>query len=377
LHFSIPASLRAASKLANLSLWIPTPLVKKILVGITLFYLTRFFFLNFVFYELLSSKFIFQNPFKCTKYHFFMKAVKPIKLKEGMKVSELVDGMQDMGFGAGKINHASNIMKKMFSDSKCRIFLGLAGAMVPAGMKLIVLDMLDDVDVLVVTGATLTHDLIEALGDEHYLIEQPFDDKSLNRKGLDRMYNVVMKNKVYEKLENFFISNWEKFKECKTIKELIWKIGELCPGTSENCILKKCYEKRISLFCPALADSGIGLMIWGRKASGKDIFIDAFEDMKEIIDLAWTSGRSGIIYVGGGVPKNFIQQALQFSKGADYGIQITTDSPEPGGSSGAPLVEGISWGKLKKNADFVDVRCDATIALPLILSAARGKSKIS
>jgi deoxyhypusine synthase len=266
-------------------------------------------------------------------------------------------------------------MNKMFSDSKCKIFVGLAGAMVPAGMKFIILDMLDDVDVLVTTGATLTHDLIEALGDEHYLIDEPFDDKTLHRKGLDRMYNVVMKNKVYEKLENFFNLNWEKFKECKTIRELIWKIGELCPGSSENCILKKCYEKKIPLFCPALADSGIGLMIWGRKAAGKEIFIDAFEDMKEIIDIAWTAGRSGIVYVGGGVPKNFIQQALQFSKGADYGIQITTDSPEPGGSSGAPLKEGISWGKLKKNADFVDVRCDATIALPLILGSARDKAK--
>jgi deoxyhypusine synthase len=318
-----------------------------------------------------------QKSFKPPLYRLFMKSVKPIRMKPDMKISELVDDMENAGFGAGKINHASRIMGKMFFDSKCKVFLGLAGAMVPAGMKLIILDMLDNVDVLVTTGATLTHDLIEALGDEHYLIEEPFDDSSLNRKHLDRMYNVVMKNKVYEKLENFFNVNWDKFKECKTIKELIWKLGELCPGNSENCILKKCYEKRIPLFCPALADSGIGLMIWGRKAAGKEIFIDAFEDMKEIIDIAWTAGRSGIIYVGGGVPKNFIQQALQFSKGADYGIQITTDSPEPGGSSGAPLKEGISWGKMNKKADFIDVRCDATIALPLILGAVREKIKIA
>jgi deoxyhypusine synthase len=302
-----------------------------------------------------------------------MKSVKPIKIKEDMKVSELVGEMENVGFGAGKINKASQIMEKMFSDSGCKIFLGLAGAMVPAGMKLVILEMLDDVDVIVTTGATLTHDLIEALGDEHYLVDEPFDDQSLHRKGLDRMYNVVMKNKVYERLENFFTSNWAKFQECKTIKEFVWKIGELCPGTSENCILKKCYERKIPIFCPALADSGIGLMIWGRKASGKEISIDAFEDMKEIIDFAWTSKKSGIIYIGGGVPKNFIQQALQFSKGADYGIQITTDSPEPGGSSGAPLKEGISWGKLKKNADFIDVRCDATIALPLIVGALKSK----
>ncbi|MCL6500762.1 MAG: deoxyhypusine synthase family protein, partial [Candidatus Pacearchaeota archaeon] len=74
-------------------------------------------------------------------------------------------------------------------------------------------------------------------------------------------------------------------------------------------------------------------------------------------------------YIGGGVPKNYIQQALQFAKPADYGIQITTDRPEPGGSSGAPLREGISWGKLSSRAEFVDVFCDATIALPLLYAA--------
>ena len=94
----------------------------------------------------------------------------------------------------------------------------------------------------------------------------------------------------------------------------------------------------------------------------------AFDDMNEIIDFAWKEKSKGVIYVGGGVPKNFIQQSLQFSSGADYGIQITTDQTSPGGSSGAPLEEGKSWGKLKVKAKYVDVFCDATIALPLIFS---------
>ena len=348
-----------------------------------------------------------------------MRKVEPIKIRENMKVSELVGEMEDMGFGAGAVNRASEIMKKMFLDKECEIFFGVAGAMVPAGMKNIILDMLERTDVFVTTGANLTHDLIEALGDSHYLIDRPFDDSKLNEHGLDRIYNVVMKNEVYEKLENFFEVNWDKFKGCKNIKELIWKIGEILsesttsPTTAPNLcslrsqidktdneknpsiinseksratlerenlnpkmsILQKCYEKKIPVFCPALADSGIGLMIWGRKAAGKEIFIDAFEDMKEIIDFAWTSKKNGIIYVGGGTPKNFIQQSLQFAKGADYGIQITTDRTEPGGSSGAPLQEGVSWGKMKEKADFVDVFCDATIALPLIYGAVKDKIK--
>ena len=302
-----------------------------------------------------------------------MRKIKGLKLNKGMKVSDLVERMGGVGFGARSVSQASVILKKMKSDKDCKIFFGQAGAMVPAGMKGVILDMLDFTDVFVCTGATLTHDLIEALGFNHFFIdskEGDFDDEDLNKKGLDRMYNVAMPNSVYGKLEDFFEENWEVLKWCKTIKEFLWKIGEICPGTAEDCILKKCYEKKIPLFCPALADSGIGLMIWGKKVAGKDIFIDAFEDMKEIIDISWTAKKRGIIYVGGGVPKNFIQQSLQFSKGAQYGIQITTDRAEPGGSSGASLKEGISWGKMESNADFVDVNCDATIALPLILAGA-------
>jgi len=297
-----------------------------------------------------------------------MKPVEPIRIKENMSVKELVDSMKDAGFGAGKIAEAARIMKKMFDDKECKVFLGIAGAMVPAGMKEVIMDLLDNTHVFVTTGANLTHDLIESLGDRHYLGDSNVNDEELNKQGLDRIYNVFMKNDVYEKLEKFFETNFDKFKECTNIREFLWKIGEICPGPG---ILKKCWEKKIPLFCPAIADCGIGLMIWGRTSSGKKLNIDAFADIDEIIKLAWDAKKAGVIYLSGGVPKNYIQQSLQFSKGASYGIQITMDRAESGGSSGAPLREGISWGKMKPNADFVDVPCDATIALPLILAAVK------
>lgn len=307
--------------------------------------------------------------FKLTQEKINMEPIKHIKTEKNMKVSDLVRSMENAGFGAGKIGKASKIMRKMFDDKKCTVFLGIAGAMVPAGMKQIIIDLLDDTEVFVTTGANLTHDLIESLGENHYQGEEFVDDKKLNDEKIDRIYNVFMKNEVYEKLEDFFEKNFSEFVKCKTIKELLWKIGELAP---KEGILKKCFEKKIPIFCPGVADSGIGLMMWGRIAEGKGkTSIDVFEDMKEIIDLAWTSEKTGVIYIGGGLPKNFIQQSLQFSKGADYGIQITTDRSEPGGSSGAPLKEGISWGKMNKDAEFVDVFCDATIALSLIFAGIR------
>jgi deoxyhypusine synthase len=297
-----------------------------------------------------------------------MEPVKSIKIKQGMKTSELVEQMKSAGFGARKIGKAAEIAKKMFSDKDCTVFCGLAGAMVPAGMKQIIIDLIQEekIQVLVTTGANLTHDLIEALGESHYHCDV-WDDEEFNKKGFDRIYNVLMKNQVYQRLEEFFEKNWDSLKQAKNIKEFIWRLGELLPNT--DSILRTCYEKNIPIFCPAIADSGIGLMVWGRLAKGKNISIDAFDDMKEIIDLAWTAKKRGVLYISGGVPKNFIQQSLQFSAGAEYGIQITIDRQESGGSSGAPLEEGKSWGKLKSNADFVDVNCDATIALPLIYAS--------
>ncbi|MEK6832992.1 MAG: deoxyhypusine synthase [Nanoarchaeota archaeon] len=299
-----------------------------------------------------------------------MKEIKPIRIKKDMKVSELVQEMNEAGFGAGKIAIASEIMKEMFDDKECKVFLGVAGAMVPAGMKEIILDILDKVDVFVTTGANLTHDLIESLGEKHYIGDENMDDSELNKEGFDRIYNVLMSNKVYEKLEDFFEKYFDELKECENIKEFILKIGEIISKSGGKGILAKCYEKKIAIFCPGIADSGIGLMMWGRVVLGKGkTKIDVFADMNEIIDIAWTSKKNGVIYIGGGLPKNFIQQSLQFSKGADYGIQITTDRAESGGSSGAPLKEGISWGKMKAKGKFIDVFCDATIALPLIYAS--------
>jgi len=302
-----------------------------------------------------------------------MKKIKHIKIERDMKVSDLVGEMGEVGFGAKKINEASGIFREMIQDKDCKVFFGLAGAMVPGGMKEIILDVLDSSDVFVTTGANLTHDFIEALGNSHFHCGEKIDDKELNKKGLDRIYNVLMKNEVYEQMESFFDEHWEEISKTKTIKEFLWKLGELL--NKEDCILTKCWKEKIPIFCPAIADSGIGLMVWGKKASGKNFDLPVFEDMKEIIDLAWTCKKSGVLYVGGGVPKNFIQQSLQFAKGADYGIQISTDRVEPGGSSGAPLKEGISWGKMNEKATFVDVFCDATIALPLILGYVKDDKK--
>ena len=305
-----------------------------------------------------------------------MKPVNHIKIKSGMSVNELVKQMDSAGvLGAGRLGKAANICEAMIKDKNCKVFLGLAGPLVPGGMREIIIDMIENrwVDAVVTTGATLTHDLGEALGYRHYQGKADADDAELHKKGLDRIYESYMPNKIYEGMEDFIAKNFDKLKGKKSIREFLWEIGRLTPSRS---ICKACFENKIPLFCPAISDSGIGLMVWGQLARGKAIETNAFEDLKEIIDISWTAKKTGIIYFGGGVPKNYIQQAMQFSKKASYGVQITMDRPEPGGSSGAELKEGISWGKMNPKAKFVDLICDATIAMPIIYAALKERIKV-
>ena len=305
-----------------------------------------------------------------------MKPVNQVKIDKILTVNELVKRMDGAGvLGVGRLGKAVNICEEMIKDKDCKVFLGLAGPLIPGGMREIIIDMIENkwVDVVVTTGATLTHDLGEALGYRHYQGSAEVNDEQLHKQGFDRVYESLMPNKIYEGMEDFIAKNFDSLKDKKSIKDFLWEIGRLTPKKS---ICKACFENKISLFCPAISDSGIGLMIWGHLARNKNVEVRAFEDLKEIIDISWTSKKAGVIYFGGGVPKNYIQQSMQLApKSALFGVQVTMDRPEPGGSSGAELREGISWGKMNPKAKFVDLICDATIAMPIIYAALKERIK--
>lgn len=302
-----------------------------------------------------------------------MEKVRHYTYRKDISIDEMLRQFENLGFQANKLAKTTNIIELMIKDKDCKVFLGVAGALVPGGMKDILVDMLNSgwIDVLVITGANLTHDLIEDLGYNHFIGHELMDDEKLNKKGFVRMYNTLMPNKAYKSLEDFFKKNWTEISAQKNIKEFLWTLGKLSPGDG---ILKICYNKKIPIFCPAISDSGIGLMVWGQLAQNKNIDVRVFEDLKEILDIAWTAKKTGVIYLGGGVPKNYIQQAMQFSKEANYGVQITIDRAEFGGSSGAELKEGISWGKLSPKAAHVNLNCDITIALPLIYTSLKERT---
>lgn len=307
-----------------------------------------------------------------------MRKVEQVDIKKKMTADNIVRQMAAAGvMGGGRLSKAADVLEEMIKDKDCRVFMGVAGAMVPGGMKNIIVEMLEQgwVDVLVITGANLTHDLAEALGYSHYQGQHTADDAELKKTGLDRIYDAYMPDKVYEGIGDFCQPILKKMVDKNVgVKELLWELGKnLRPVKGVKSILKTCASRKIPVFCPALSDSGLGLQVWTHNLSKKNkVRVSGFDDLDEIIGLAWTAKRVGVFYVGGGVPKNHVQQALQFSpKSASYAVQITTDRPEPGGSSGAELREGVSWGKLSSRARCANVCCDATIALPLIVASLR------
>ena len=306
-------------------------------------------------------------------------AVRGISVRRGMSVNELVCGMRGCAFGARRLAHAVDIYEEMLK-AKATKFLGLAGALVPAGMRPVLAEMLRlrFVDVLVTTGANLVHDILEALGEHHYFCceeercEGKERDAKLREQGVSRIYDVVVKDSAFAALEDFLHRTFEKLDHSRrySIRELLTEIGRNIKD--EGSILRVAFENGIPVFCPALADSIIGLHAFIFKQISP-LNVDAFEDLREINEIYCNASRAGVVILGGGVPKNFIlQTALVAPRGGfDYAIQITTKTPEDGSLSGATLEEAISWGKLRENAKAVTVYCDATIALPIIIAALR------
>lgn len=295
------------------------------------------------------------------------KKVNQFRINNDTDIVNLIENLKGTGFGAKRLALACEIYKEMIEDKDCVKFFGLAGAMVPVGMQQIIHDFIEEgfIDILVTTGANLTHDIAETLGYHHLQGEvhiESLDDIDLYEQEMNRIYDVFLPNKVYEGIEDF-VSKLKIPDNNMSVSGFLKFLGERIPDNPKS-ILKICAEKNVSIFCPAFTDSGLALQLGFHH---QQLNLNHFKDMLEMVNLAWDAKKAGICIIGGGVPKNFIFQSMQFCpNSADYAIQITMDRPEPGGLSGATLNEAMSWGKVNKNAKYSTVISDATIALPII-----------
>ncbi|MBN1166262.1 MAG: deoxyhypusine synthase [Methanospirillaceae archaeon] len=300
--------------------------------------------------------------------------VQQVHLTSGMSVDALIRAIGNAGaYNGGAMAEAVRIYETMLEDSGATRFLGLAGAMVPAGMGGIISDLIRDgyVDVLVSTGANLTHDIIEAIGCHHYKGSSSGNDVELRQSEINRIYDIYLPNDAFSVFEEFLQGSFGKLKPGSviSISDLLRHLG----GDLKSGILHTAVRKGIPIFCPAIQDSMIGLQFWLYNQTHR-VTVDAFADMKGIIDICFDAERAGALLIGGGVPKNFILQSMLMTEnGFSYAVQLTGDRPDLGGLSGATLDEARSWGKVEEDAETVTVYGDATITLPLLVAAVRGR----
>lgn len=319
------------------------------------------------------------------KDKYLSEPTEPIDVKE-RKISELTDAMLKTGFQGRKLAQAVSAWSAMLKEEDLAIFMGLSGAMVPAGMRKIIAHMIREryIDCLVTTGANLFHDIHEALGGKHYIGSHEADDPELYKCGIDRIYDVFAEEKRFRDIDRFiadFAGNLDA--DGYSTREFVHLLGEeVSKKGDKNSIIVSAYETGLPVFVPTIADSSIGIGLMLARRAGKSLLLDVIKDVDEITKMVEKSKKTGVVYVGGGVPKNFIQQtevAASISgsnvKGHDYAVQFTTDTPQYGGLSGCTFEEAVSWGKISTSAKKVLVHVDATIALPIIAHALLEKSK--
>jgi len=303
-----------------------------------------------------------------------MKHVKHMQLQAKMTVGKLVKEMNAAGvLGAGRIGKATELVTEMFSDPDCTVFLTLAGAMVPAGLRRVICDLIEreHVNILVTTGANMVHDMVEALGYRHGIGTFAAEDKKLKARKIGRIGDIYIQQEAFEALEKWLFKTLETIPEEKrqrlSAAELLYEIGKQIDDPES--ILATAAKKNVPIICPAFVDSIAGFQLW---VYGQDetIRIDPLLDVNALMDKVYEAKKVGIIILGGGFPKHFALFANTFREGVDLAVQITMDRPEPGGLSGASLEEAISWGKIKPDGKTVTVICDATIAFPIIIAAA-------
>ena len=312
---------------------------------------------------------------------YLKKPIRPFEVKNPMSIPVALNRMAETSFQGRNLGTAVEIWKEMLRTHST-IFLGLAGAMVPAGMKNVIGFLVKNrfIDCLVSTGANLFHDLAEALGKRHYKGSPQVDDTELQSLMIDRIYDTFAREDDFRVADEWISGFSKSLNHLRpyTTREFLYRLGEKLSGLGKkDGILVSAYKAGVPVYCPAIGDSSIGIALaTARCRDGKNIQFDVIKDVIETTIIATHTASTGVVYIGGGTPKNFIQQTEVTAsivgkkvEGHKYAIQITQDSPQWGGLSGCTFEEAQSWGKISKRARMVTVHADATIALPLLASA--------
>lgn len=301
--------------------------------------------------------------------------VNQINVESNMNVSDLIDNFDASGvLGAGRVASARNILVDMIQDKDMNVFMSLGGPLIPGGMRNVVSKMIKEghVNLIVSSGANLTHDLVEAFGGAHYRHEGK-DDEELNEEGIGRIADINVGSDDFTIFETEITKIFEKIaskRKVISIQELLYEIGLLVED--ENSFIANAAKNNVPIFAPGIIDSMIGLQLW-IFSQDHDFTISAAGDMPYLSDIVFGSEKVGAILLGGGLTKHYTLASNVITGGLDSAIQITMDRPEAGSLGGAPLEEAKSWAKAKCGSNLASVVGDVTVIFPLIYASALDK----
>ena len=300
---------------------------------------------------------------------------------------KIIASMEKMSFVSRETANAAKIYNQMIKDKDCTIFLTLAGSTSAAGCMHIYRDMVkyNMVDAIVATGASIIDmDFFEALGFKHYQGSQFQDVTELRKNYIDRIYDTyidedelqICDKKICEIADGLDPRNY-------TSREFIHEMGKYLKKNSikKDSLIETAFDHNVPIFCPAFTDSsaGFGLVIHQEKNPKKHITIDSIREFRELTEIKIRSKGSGLFMIGGGVPKNFIQDTVICAEllGKEvemhkYAVQITVADSRDGACSSSTLKEASSWGKVDVTKEQM-VFAEATSVLPLIASNAYHK----
>jgi len=330
-----------------------------------------FGFLFFVFGETLMEK---------TRANLLSTEVKHIDIKK-MNFISMVDAMKGTAFQARNLARAAEIYQQMLTDNECSVILCLAGSLISAGLKQVIIDMIENnmVDAIVSTGANIVdQDFFEGLGFKHYQGSPNLEDTTLQALSIDRIYDTLIDENDLRICDNTIAEIADQLNPgIYSSREFIHAMGHWLDkhGTNPKSIVLSAYKKNVPIFVPAFSDcsAGFGLVMHQIKHPTKHVSIDSVKDFRELTQLKIKAGETGLLMVGGGVPKNFAQDVVVAADllGTEvplhkYAIQITVADERDGGLSGSTLREACSWGKVSVQHEQM-VFSEATIALPIIV----------
>ncbi|MBN9506843.1 MAG: deoxyhypusine synthase [Altererythrobacter sp.] len=300
----------------------------------------------------------------------------------------IIDAMGKMSFTSRDLARATRIYNQMLEDKDCTIFLVIAGSTSAAGCMDAYAELVRNnmVDGVVATGATIVDmDFFEGLGHKHYQALEIPDDDTLRSLYIDRIYDTYIDE---EDLQNVDHTVFEIAETLETrpysSREFIRAMGAYLSkhGKKENSLVKLAYEHDVPIFCPAFTDSsaGFGLVkhqVDAMKAGRPYLTIDSVADFRELTQIKIEAGTTGLLMIGGGVPKNFIQDTVVCAEilGHEdvevhkYAVQITVADVRDGACSSSTLQEAASWGKVNTGIEQM-VFAEAGSVVPLLASDA-------